>query len=583
MSRPFLDVEDSRDGRRNVSIEGDVLRLGRLSSNDVQLLESHVSKQHAEIRRKGDRFIIADLESKAGVLVNGSRVDERALADGDVITFGIAQMPNIVFHSDEHSHSNRHPAPQMAMPAPPAEDSILETMTFDGEGGRLEKLARFLEFSRILGRAFSVTDVLDNVVDLSIEITHAERGFLILKSDGDELQYAVARGREKRTLPPEDSRASETIVRQVLRSGKRRMHSDLREDDELADQWSVDYFNLRSAVALPLRRIPLSPSADGKDEVVTSVRSEFPDGCEVFGVLYLDSQVEQSAFDQIDQDILESLAKDASSAIENARLLREAEASRRMQEEMERAREIQEALLPQTFWNEPHFEVAGSCVPSRQLGGDYLDQFRLPDGRCCLVIADVSGKGLPAALLAAGLQGALEAEAMREQPHGSMIGRVNRAVCRRAPLGKYVTFFSCMLSPEGELSYVNAGHVPPIAVLRASGAAEGGRLQKLFVGDMALGILESSEYRAGSLQLRPEDILVLYTDGVTEALGPDESMFEEARLEKVLERVRDRSAAEVLQAVTEAVREFTGDAPPADDITVMVLKYVETGQPGGEQ
>ena len=207
MSHPYLDVEDTRDGRRNVSIEGEVLRLGRMSSNDVQLLEPHVSKHHAEIRKEGERFIIADMESKAGVLVNGARISEQALADGDVITFGFARLPSFVFHEDES------PTSPMVAPDRQAEDSILHTVTFDGEGGTLEKLARFLEFSRILGRAFSVSDVLENVVDLSMDITNAERGFLILKGDGDTLDYAVARGRDKMRLAPEEVRSTESAAR----------------------------------------------------------------------------------------------------------------------------------------------------------------------------------------------------------------------------------------------------------------------------------------------------------------------------------------------------------------------------------
>ncbi len=290
-------------------------------------------------------------------------------------------------------------------------------------------------------------------------------------------------------------------------------------------------------------------------------------------MLYLDSQITQSEFGQIDKDILESLAKDASSAVENARLLREADENHRMQEEMERAREIQKALLPQSFWEEPHFEVAGSCVASRQLGGDCLDQFRLPDGRCCLVIADVSGKGLPAALLAAGLQGALAVEAMREQPLAEMIERVNRAVSRRTPVGKYVTFFCCVLSDEGELTYVNAGHVPPIAILESSGGVEG-RMRKLFTGDMALGIQETSRYQVGSLQMQSGDSVVLYTDGVTEATSPDGAFFEESRLEEIVDRISHRPAAEVQKTIIESVQTFTHDAPLADDLSLLVLKYL---------
>jgi sigma-B regulation protein RsbU (phosphoserine phosphatase) len=322
---------------------------------------------------------------------------------------------------------------------------------------------------------------------------------------------------------------------------------------------------------LPLRRSTLCGEAGAAHEAGGSAGATGRD--QVFGVLCLDSQIAKGGFDRIDQDILESLATDASAAIENARLLREVDENRRMQEEMERAREIQKALLPDSFWTEPYFVVAGSCVPSRRLGGDYLDQFRLPDGRCCLVIADVSGKGLPAALLAAGLQGALGAEVMREQPLADMIERVNHAVSRRTPLGKYVTFFCCVLSDDGTLTYVNAGHVPPIALQRAPGEAAG-RMRQLFTGDMALGIQESSRYHVGTLQLQPGESVVLYTDGVTEATNLDGEFYEESRLERIIDRIADCPAEEMLKTIINSVETFTHHAPPADDITLLVLKYV---------
>ena len=566
MTCPFLDVQDSNAGPRTVPLETDVTRLGRLSTNTIQLLEPHVSKRHAEIREQGNQFVIVDLESKAGVLVNGVRVNERRLEDGDLITFGVAPLPTMVFRREESATAQpTAPVPRAPAVPPAGADSfsssgLFQTISLADGGQGLGKLARFLEFTRLLGKQFSLAEVLENVVDLAIDLTAAERGFLILQKPDDTLDYRVARGKGKLPLPEEETRASETIVREVLKTGSPRVVSDVQQDEALAEMWSVGFFNLRSAVALPLKRIALSEEE--------SPRSRVDGG--IFGVLYLDSQMTQARFDRIDRDILESLARDASSAIENARLLRQADEKRKMDEEMERAREIQAALLPESFRGEPHFDVSGYYVPSRRLGGDYMDQIRLPDGRSCLVIADVSGKGLPAALLAAGLQGAMSAEGFREQPLGAMVERLNRAICRRVPEGKYVTFFCCVLSPDGVLTYVNAGHVPPIVI--TDGAA-----RQLFTGDMAVGIMGSSTYREGTLTLRAGDVVALYTDGVTEAVSPEGLFFEETRLEKILQDTARRPVGEIVQKVTDAVWSFTDNAPPQDDITLLVLKYRVAG------
>jgi serine phosphatase RsbU (regulator of sigma subunit) len=563
---PTLAIEEG-DGRRfTLRIETETIRIGRKRDNDIQLSEPHVSKYHAEIRRHGDRFVLVDLGSKSGLLVNGLRAEERTLADGDVITFGRESPPEILF---------RHPGAHVATET--AVTSFLDTVSLDGRGSGLEKLARFLEFTRLIGGQIALGEILENVVDLGIEVTGAERGFLILVGSDGALEYRVARGRAHCALADEATRASETIVRKVLVEGEALVVPDIGLEQDLAEMQSVAHFALRSALALPLRRLALAPGGTATSGQASTADGAAPAAAapeDVFGVLYLDSQQTQRTFTAIDRDILEALARDASSAIENARLLREAEEKRQLDREMARAREVQAALLPETFWAEDHFEVDGYCVPSRALGGDYLDQFRLPDGRCCLVIADVSGKGMPAALLAASLQGALAAEGIRDQALGAMVGRINRALCRRVPVGKFVTFFCCALSPAGELSWVNAGHVPPIVVKQAE------ELRTLFTGDMALCFREESEYREGTLLLAPGDTVTLYTDGITEAADPRGEFFGERRLERLLAGSRSRTAADIVQVVTGAVREFTAGAPQQDDITLLALKYLGPGPRG---
>jgi adenylate cyclase len=352
---PFLDIEDSGVGQRSVPLDREIIRLGRRRDNDIQILETHVSKHHADIVRRGSRFVIVDAGSKAGVFVNGAPVNERALADGDVITLGNTPIPRLVFRS---SGSAAAPLPSR---------DLLSTLAMYPAEQSLENLAKFLEFSRALGGRLPLDEILENVVDLAVELTAAERGFLIQKGPDGSLDFRVARSRDRRPIPRAEILVSETIVREVLEEGRTRIVSDVQSDADFASLKSVVALGLGSAVALPLWRFAVHETDTSRSATAG----------EVFGVLYLDSQEPQGAITRIDRGILETLARDASAVIENTRLFRETEEKRRIEKEMEMAREVQAALLPQQFWDDAHFEVSGRCVPSLRLGGDYLDQFRI--------------------------------------------------------------------------------------------------------------------------------------------------------------------------------------------------------------
>lgn len=544
--RPTLEIEDAENGTSLFPLAGETTRVGRRPENDIRIPDARVSKYHAEIAHRGEDFVVLDVGSKGGVFVNGGRVTEQPLADGDVITLGGLPSPRLVFR--------REGAGRMAARPP----DLHTTATHSFADHTLDKLARFLEFSRSLGGRLTLPGILENVVDLATDLTGAERGFLILGDRDGRLSFRVARRRDRSPIPIEEVRVSETIVREVLDGGVPRIVEDVQGEESLVDLRSVAFLGLRSAVALPLRR------SDASADVAAPMPG-------VFGVLYLDNQEARNSFSQIDRGILEALARDASSAIENARLIREAEDRRRLQEEMDRAREIQEALLPRGFWREPHFEVAGCCLPSRHLGGDYYDQFRLPDGRCGFVIADVAGKGVPAALLAAALQGCVSSEIATPQALDVMTARLNRAIGRRVPDARFVTFACCVLAPDGALTYVNAGHLPPLVV------GPDGVVVPLETGGTALGILEDASYRAQEVRLRPGDLLTLYTDGVVEATDAQDGFFGDDRLAALLAATRHLAPEEIVDRVRAEVEAFSGRETLSDDVTLLVIKYLGDG------
>lgn len=537
---PFLTVTDA-DGPRDAPLS-DVTRLGRGDDNDVQVLHAQVSKRHAEIHRSEGTFSVVDVGSKAGVYVNGNAVQRRKLADGDEIRLGAGCPVRIVF---------RDPAA-----GPRSRSSLLSTFS-DGRGREgMRTLSRFLEFSRVLA-SLAPSQVLANVVDMAIETTGAERGFVILVAGDDALRFEAMRGRGGEDLPPGSPRISETIVRQVLADKHPRIVHDVGEDDDLALAQSVMSLQLGSAVAMPLWRHRL-PDDDAPVAQATD---------EVFGVLYLDSKTRRNAFNRIDVGILESLAFDASSAMENARLLREVEDKRRMDQELARACEVQASLLPDSFWGTAYAEIAGSCTPCLDLGGDFAGQVRMGGDRMGFVVADVCGKGISAALLAAALKGAVTIELDADRPLGEIVSRVNAVIADLAPVGMFVSALFGILSSDGELQFVNAGHCP-LLVTDANG------VQELVTGGLALGIDESFRYDEHRVRVEPNEFGVLYTDGVLETENPERERFGAERLSSIVAEGRGASAPELALRIIAAVESFRDGAPVADDLTLLVVRYV---------
>ena len=279
--------------------------------------------------------------------------------------------------------------------------------------------------------------------------------------------------------------------------------------------------------------------------------------------------------DFTDEDgiLLEAFANQAGVALENAQLYQEALEGRRLQIEMEEAAKIQGNLIPDAPPKIPGYEVAGLYHPRGGVGGDYYDYIPELDGSWGLAIADVSGKGMQAALLMATLRAGLLSEVSRQREISSMVVTLNSLLYASATVGKFVTFFYAQLRPEKDLlTSINAGHNYPI-VIRSDGTCEqlekGGVMLGIFPDEM---LLQISEYEPEVTQLFSGDVVVFYTDGVTETFNPNDELFEEKRLEETAKRVRDASASEICTAIYNAVTEFQGEAEQFDDLTLMVLK-----------
>jgi serine phosphatase RsbU (regulator of sigma subunit) len=291
---------------------------------------------------------------------------------------------------------------------------------------------------------------------------------------------------------------------------------------------------------------------------------------ETIGVLYVDSQNIAAQLSETQIDALETLASEAAMAIYNARLYKESQEKQRLDEDLAIARQIQQALLPSPNKTLPFVYACSENIPCREVGGDYFDYFDLEDGRLGFALGDVAGKGMGAALLTSMLQGIFSAQTLFNLPPAEILSNVNRSLVRRGTGSRFVTFFFGILDPGGCCTYTNAGHNPPMLLRRDATIFE------LTEGGMVLGLFATAEYECGTVQLRPGDHLVLFTDGVLEARNKKGEEFGQERLYTLLHENARASASEILRQLREAIALFSAGTPQHDDITMMVLGYQES-------
>jgi serine phosphatase RsbU (regulator of sigma subunit) len=533
----WLDVVDRDRPQRRLALTGNRLRIGSAADAELRVDGAVAAPLHAELLLQKGGWLVRDLGSKAGTRVNGARVTERRLAPGDVIELGARSPWKATFAAGAN-------APVFAAPA----------------ASELATLARFFAWSSKLSGTFSLDDVLCDVVDMAVELTGADRGALAQLQPDGAIALRSARKAGRQGLGAAEMRISSTLVQRAVQGRSPLVLPDFNEEVDLSRSTSILDLRLRSAVLLPLARFAASDNPSSSPPAACS-----PQPAEVFGVLYLDSTRNRKRLAEFDLHLLERLAFDASSAIENARLLQEAEARRRIEQQMRMARDVQAALMPREFASTAAFEVAGHCEPCLDLGGDYVDQFDLGSGRTAVVVADVCGKGVDASLLAAALQGALVAEMSGDRPLGEIVARVNRVHCRLSPAGRFVTMVLAVLEPDGTVRLVNAGHVAPLLV-------GGGGVRPCAESSIALGLDETAGYREETVRLAAGESLVLCSDGVLECEDPQLALYGRERLQTLLAQHANATPRECLDALLRDLRSFRGDAPVSDDTSVIAIR-----------
>jgi len=542
---PALEIAAPDGARRVLALEKECVTIGRARENDLFLPDRWLSRHHAEIRLGDGGYHVFDLGSKNGTLVNRVPVREsQRLRSGDIITLG---EHSITFSDGEEGATQESDTEPMGTQIFSARELSKEVRTPAGDA---ETLARQNRVLRVLSDAASVlvvhrplVETFERVLDLLLEAVSAERAAIVLTSAAGEPEIKAARVRAG-GVPIK--RISRSIARRVLTDRVALLLPNIMEDMSLRGQESILSTGIRSALCAPLWL-----AGSEADTVI--------------GLVYLDSRMGSSNFDQDDLRVVTALANLAAAKIENARLLEESLEKRRLEEDMRTAAEIQARLLPTGAPKVAGYGLVGSTQPCRTVGGDYYD-FELEDDKLLLALGDVSGKGTGAALLMAVLRAAVRGH-WAEGEVSEAVGRINRTLCQNVPPNKYVTFFLARLSPAtGELRYVNAGHNRPL-LFRAGGATE-----TLDEGGMVLGMFDSVPYADGVVQLGRGDVLLIYSDGITEAWDDAGDEYGDKRLAETAKAHCSSNVAEIHERVLAAVDAFSDHAKPTDDRTLIVLK-----------
>jgi serine phosphatase RsbU (regulator of sigma subunit) len=534
MSEASLHVNEPA-GRRIVPLDKPIFVIGRRRGVDLQLSNADVSREHAEIAREGDRFFIRDRGSTYGTFVNGQQVAEHALEHGDRIRCGRTDLEiHFVTEGVEPESSLRDAA---------------------SDGTDLRQMAAVMNGLRALGSGRVLDEVLTLVMDSAIEVTKAERGFVMLANSASELELKIARGRGRTPLSGQAIAAtSEKIPKDVFKTGQSQIVADLMEGNLADIHGGTIAVGIRHVLCVPLCVTPMA--APGRSAV----------GQRVIGVLYLDGRERGTLLSQATIGSLEAFATQAALAIESARLYADSAEKARIERDLRIAAEIQRALLPEPVYEGRVIDLAAASVPCRTVGGDFYDYVEVTAGAIGFGLGDVAGKGPPAALLAAAVQTNFAAQAPVSQDPADTMARINRALLRRAIDSRFATMFYGSVTNDGVLSYCNAGQDPPLVIHRDG-------LEWLETGGPVLGLLAVATYDFATVKLSPGDLIVISSDGVSEARNVAGDEFGRDRFVDAVRTLHGERPEAVLERLMSEVNRFAQGAAQADDITAMVVRY----------
>jgi len=537
-SDPLVLVVVEGSDRRTIVLDHYPFTIGRRTDRDLVMADPRVSREHAQFVREPDGVYIVDQSSRHGTYVNAERINRRKLNRNDHIEFGVQGGAHVLFSPDRS-------------PTSAAQQFLSQFSTWKpaaGVGSDLEMLNVFLEAARKLNTVGVLDDVLTALLEAALRLTRAERGFVFLRQPDGELRLAAGRSKEGESIT-DDSGISRSILRDAASSASEFLVTDTDDTSKLAGRESVVAHNLHSVICIPLRKTVIQEKLkeDTRAGEVSNVQ----------GVLYLDAHFLSGKLSSVSHDILRTIANGAATLVENASLVQAEDAAKRYRQELAIAAEIQQRLMKVTVPDVPFAKVNAVSYACKDIGGDFFDLVYTERG-LSLIVADVSGKGVSAAVVASILQGMLYSHLARDSSLPEMIAAVNSFLCEKVGGQKYATLVVARLSVDGELELINCGHVPPLLV-------SDGKTVKVEEGNLPVGLVPMVEFGAMKLRLNPQDRLLLVTDGVTEAENADGEFFGNERLEGC--------CAKGLVAIEQEVTNFRGDTPLTDDFTITELIY----------
>ena len=521
--------------QRRIEIKHTPFTIGRKTDRDLPIADGRISRAHASIVEENGQLYLVDDGGRTGVYVNRLRRERHALAPNDRCDFGVEDLYFIF-----------EPTQAVSPPAGHASEflSQVSMMPRSGAGSELQQLRLFLEAARRLNTTGVLTDVIATLLDTCLRLTGAERGFVFLRDPDGTLRLSTGRNVKGESLT-DASNISNSLIKQAADSGSEFLVGDTYESDDLAGRASIMAHDLRTVIAIPLHGVANAAKKKGLAPET------------VIGVLYLDSRMMSRNLSGVSQEILHAIANEAAGLLENARLVEAEIATRKYQQELSIAALIQQRLMSVNIPDVPFAEVRGRNVPCHEVGGDFFDVVRTADS-VAVVLTDVSGKGVSAALLGSVIQGMIHSQLSHGIALEAAVEAAHNFLCEKDVGEKYATLVIARLWANGDLELLNCGHVPPRLV-------SGGKVIEPDNINPAIGLWPEVSFKSLRLKLQPGDRLVLTTDGVVEAENGKGDFFGYERLDAV--------APAGFEGVFRAVQEFCASCPLQDDCTVVELVY----------
>lgn len=510
------------DSSRTVELDQTPLTIGRSTECGLYINHPRVSRRHVLIDRDHDGYFVQDAGSRHGTLVNGNRTKFARLKSGDTLQLGASEV-TLQFVSDEMEGT--------AFP-------FLEQVSLATSKSDIEKLNLFLQAVKSLSSGRMLTDVLNSMLEYTLRITCAERGFVFLGSTSSTLKLECGRNQDGTVLGSVTG-VSQSIMRDAAESGSDFMIGDATRDGLALGRESILTHELRSIIAIPLRN-------QSRDRL--------------FGLLYLDSRLLTCDLSSVSQEILGAIAREAATLVENAQMVQAEQAASLLRKELEIAAGIQGTIIPREIPELPDARILARIVQCTEVGGDFYDLIPVADG-IVAVVADVSGKGMSAAILASVIQGMIYAQITTGASLVECITAVNSFLCSRVSGRKYVTLVALRItSGKGTVELVNGGHVTPVMLM------PDGTIELATDGDVPIGLFEDAKFHAIELTMSPGARIVLLSDGVSEA---EDDQGKEFGVDGITGHL---ASSNPIDAIFTALEDFCHGHPQHDDRTLLVIE-----------